>query len=42
MISVLVVDDNGPVRKSLRDLLEMADDIKLVATARNGICRGGV
>ena len=37
MISVLVVDDNGPVRKSLRDLLEMADDIKLVATARNGL-----
>ncbi len=37
MISVLVVDDNGPVRKSLRDLLEMADDINLVATARNGL-----
>src|SRR5919106_3212953 len=37
MISVLVVDDNGPVRKSLRDLLETADDIKLVATAINGI-----
>ena len=37
MISVLVVDDNGPVRRSLRDLLETADDIKLVATASNGI-----
>ena len=37
MISVLVVDDNGPVRRSLRDLLETADDIKLVATATNGI-----
>jgi len=37
MISILVVDDNGPVRKSLRDLLETADDIKLVATAINGI-----
>jgi len=37
MISVLVVDDNGPVRKSLRDLLETEDDIKLVATARNGV-----
>ena len=37
MISVLVVDDNGPVRKSLRDLLETADDIKLVDTAINGL-----
>ena len=37
MISVLVVDDNGPVRKSLRDLLETADDMKIVATATNGI-----
>jgi DNA-binding NarL/FixJ family response regulator len=37
MISVLVVDDNGPVRKSLRDLLETADDIKLIATAINGL-----
>ena len=37
MISVLVVDDNGPVRRSLRHLLETADDIKLVATATNGI-----
>ena len=37
MINVLIVDDNGPVRKSLRDLIETADDIKLVATAANGI-----
>jgi DNA-binding NarL/FixJ family response regulator len=37
MISVLVVDDNGPVRKSLRHLLETADDIKLIATAINGL-----
>jgi DNA-binding NarL/FixJ family response regulator len=37
MITVLVVDDNGPVRKSLRDLLDRADDIELVATAVNGI-----
>ena len=37
MISVLVVDDNGSVRRSLHDLLETADDIKLVATAPNGI-----
>ena len=37
MINVLVVDDNGPVRKSLRDLIETADDLKLVATAKNGV-----
>ena len=37
MITVLLVDDNGPVRKSLRSLLEREDDIKLVATAINGI-----
>ncbi|HET8670577.1 MAG TPA: response regulator transcription factor [Candidatus Saccharimonadales bacterium] len=37
MITVLVVDDNGPVRKGLRDLIDMADDIELVATAVNGI-----
>jgi DNA-binding NarL/FixJ family response regulator len=37
VISVLVVDDNGPIRKSLRDLLEKVDDIELVATAKNGI-----
>jgi DNA-binding NarL/FixJ family response regulator len=37
MITVLVVDDNGPIRKSLRTLLESADDIKLVDTASNGI-----
>lgn len=37
MISVLIVDDNGPIRKSLRSLLEKEDDIKLVATATNGI-----
>ena len=37
MINVLVVDDNGPVRKSLRSLLAKAEDIKLVATATNGV-----
>lgn len=37
MINVLVVDDNGPVRKSLRSLLATAEDIKLVATAANGV-----
>jgi DNA-binding NarL/FixJ family response regulator len=31
------VDDNGPVRKSLHALIETADDIKIVATAVNGI-----
>jgi DNA-binding NarL/FixJ family response regulator len=37
MITVLLVDDNGPVRKSLRALLEMAEDIQIVATAANGV-----
>ena len=37
VITVLVVDDNGPIRKSLRSLLEAADDITLVATAANGL-----
>jgi len=37
MINVLVVDDNGPIRKSVRHLIETAEDIKLIATARNGV-----
>src|SRR5688572_18985518 len=37
MINVLVVDDNGPIRKSLRSLLEKAEDIQIVATATNGV-----
>ena len=37
MIKVIVVDDNGPVRKSIRSLLATAEDIKLVATANNGV-----
>ena len=37
MINVLIVDDNGPIRKSVRSLLEREDDIKLVATAINGV-----
>jgi DNA-binding NarL/FixJ family response regulator len=37
MITVLIVDDNGPIRKSLRSLLEGADDIQVVATATNGV-----
>jgi len=37
MITVLLVDDNGPIRKSVRFLLESADDIQVVATASNGV-----
>ena len=37
MITVLLVDDNGPIRKSLRGLLETAGDIQIVATASNGM-----
>jgi DNA-binding NarL/FixJ family response regulator len=37
MITVLLVADNGPIRKSLRSLLEKAEDIQIVATATNGI-----
>lgn len=37
MISVLLVDDNSPVRKSLRGLLKRADDMEVVATAANGV-----
>ena len=37
MITVLLVDDNGPIRKSLRALLETADDMQVVATASNGV-----
>ena len=36
MITVLLVDDHAPVRKSLRYLLESAEDIQVVATASNG------
>src|SRR5687768_11163275 len=37
MINVLVVDDNGPIRKSLHNLIETADDIKIVDIATNGV-----
>jgi DNA-binding NarL/FixJ family response regulator len=37
MISVLLVDDNGPIRRSLRALLNNADDMQVVATAANGV-----
>jgi chemotaxis response regulator CheB len=37
MITVLLVDDNGPIRKSVRSLFERADDIQVVATATNGV-----
>jgi DNA-binding NarL/FixJ family response regulator len=37
MITVLLVDDNSPIRKSLRYLLATADDMKVAATATNGV-----
>jgi DNA-binding NarL/FixJ family response regulator len=37
MITVLLVDDNGPIRKGLRALLNNADDMQVVATAINGV-----
>lgn len=36
MINVLLVDDHASVRKSLRYLLETAEDIKVVGTASSG------
>jgi two-component system, NarL family, nitrate/nitrite response regulator NarL len=37
MIDVLVVDDSDPIRKSVLSLLESAEDIKIIATATNGL-----
>lgn len=37
MITVLLVDDHVPIQKGLRYLLEAAEDIKVVATASNGV-----
>ena len=37
MITVLLVDDNGPIRKSLRSILETTEDIQVIATASNGV-----
>jgi DNA-binding NarL/FixJ family response regulator len=37
MISVLVADDHPQVRKSLLYLFEVAEDIQVVATAKNGV-----
>jgi len=37
MITVLLVDDSGPVRQSLRALLGQADDMQVVAAASNGV-----
>lgn len=37
MITVLLVDDNAALRKSLCSLLETTEDIKVVATATNGV-----
>jgi DNA-binding NarL/FixJ family response regulator len=37
MITVLLVDDNLRVQKGLRYILEVTEDIRVVATASNGI-----
>ena len=37
MITVLLADDHASVRTGLRYLLEATDDIKVVATASNGV-----
>jgi DNA-binding NarL/FixJ family response regulator len=37
MISVLLVDDHASVRESLHALLNSTDDIRVVATALNGV-----
>ena len=37
MITVLLVDDNGHVRKSLQLLLQLEEDIQVVATAADGV-----
>ena len=37
MITVLLVDDHSYIRKGLRYLLEATEDIKVVATAINGV-----
>ena len=37
MITVLLVDDNDLVSKSLRSLLELTEDIQVVATASDGV-----
>ena len=37
MINVILVDDNGHVRKSLKLLLELEEDIQVVATAADGV-----
>lgn len=37
MINILLVDDNGPIRKSVRSLLKTADDLQIVGTAVNGV-----
>lgn len=37
MITVLLVDDQAFIRKSLRYLLEATDDMQVLATASNGV-----
>jgi DNA-binding NarL/FixJ family response regulator len=37
MITILLVDDHSYIRKGIRYLLESLENVKVVATARNGI-----
>ena len=37
MITILIVDDHAPFRKSLRYMLESSEDMQVVATASNGV-----
>jgi two-component system, NarL family, nitrate/nitrite response regulator NarL len=36
-ITVLLADDNGPVRKAFRKILELEDDLEVVGEAKNGL-----
>ena len=36
MITVLLVDDNGPVQAGIKHILKQAEDIKVIGTATNG------
>ena len=37
MVTVLLVDDHDVIRKAIQALIETSDDLKVVATALNGI-----
>lgn len=37
MITVLLVDDNGPVQASIEHMLKQAGDIQVIGTATNGV-----